>query len=80
MRVALWFLGLFGVAVLLALFFSSNAGTITVFWPPHRVDLSLNMVVVLLGLLFLLLHLALRAMAALFALPGQARFRFLISM
>lgn len=73
MRVALWFLGLFGVAVLLALFVSSNAGTITVFWPPHRVDLSLNMVVVLLGLLFLLLHLALRALTALFALPGQAR-------
>ena len=73
MRVALWFLGLFGVAVLLALFVSSNAGTITVFWPPHRVDLSLNMVVVLLGLLFLLLHLALRALAALFALPGQAQ-------
>lgn len=72
MRVALWFLGLFGIAVLLALFVSSNAGTITVFWPPHRVDLSLNMVVVLLGLLFLLLHLALRALAALFALPGQA--------
>ena len=73
MRVALWFLGLFGVAVLLALFVSSNEGTITVFWPPHRVDLSLNMVVVLLGLLFLLIHLALRALAALFALPGQAR-------
>ncbi|PKO61405.1 MAG: heme biosynthesis protein HemY [Betaproteobacteria bacterium HGW-Betaproteobacteria-18] len=72
MRVALWFLGLFGVAVLLALFVSNNSGTITVFWPPHRVDLSLNMVVVLLGLLFLLLHLALRALAALFALPGQA--------
>lgn len=73
MRVALWFLGLFGVAVLLALFVSSNAGTITVFWPPHRVDLSLNMVVVLLALLFVLLHLALRALAALFALPGQAQ-------
>lgn len=73
MRVALWFLGLFGVAVLLALFVSNNEGTITVFWPPHRVDLSLNMVVVLLGLLFLLIHLALRALAALFALPGQAR-------
>ncbi len=73
MRVALWFLGLFGVAVLLALFVSGNEGTITVFWPPHRVDLSLNMVVVLLGLLFLLIHLALRAMAALFDLPGQAR-------
>ncbi len=73
MRVALWFLGLFGVAVLLALFVSNNEATITVFWPPHRVDLSLNMVVVLLGLLFLLIHLALRALAALFALPGQAR-------
>ncbi len=73
MRVALWFLGLFGVAVLLALFVSNNEGTITVFWPPHRVDLSLNMVVVLLGLLFLLIHLALRALTALFALPGKAR-------
>lgn len=73
MRVALWFLGLFGVAVSLALFVSNNEGTITVFWPPYRVDLSLNMVVVLLGLLFLLVHLALRALAALFALPGQAR-------
>jgi HemY protein len=73
MRVALWFLGLFGVAVLLALFVSSNEGTITVFWRPHRVDLSLNMVVVLLGLLFLLVHLALKALDALFSLPGQAR-------
>ncbi len=73
MRVALWFLGLFGVAVSLALFVSNNEGTITVFWPPYRVDLSLNMVLVLLGLLFLLIHLALRALAALFALPGQAR-------
>jgi len=73
MRVALWFLGLFGVAVALALFASSNTGTITVFWPPHRVDLSLNMVVLLLGLLFVLIHLALKALAALFALPGQAR-------
>lgn len=73
MRVVLWFLGLFGIAVALALFSRGNEGTITVFWPPHRVDLSLNMVVCLLGLLFVLLHLALRALAALFAMPGQAR-------
>lgn len=73
MRIALWFLGLFGVAVALALFASTNTGTITVFWPPHRVDLSLNMVVLLLGLLFVLIHVALKALAALFALPGQAR-------
>ncbi len=73
MRIALWFVGLFGVAVALALFASGNGSTITVFWPPHRVDLSLNLVVLLLGLLFVLVHFALRALAALFALPGKAR-------
>ena len=73
MRIALWFLGLFGVAVAVALFASGNQGTITVFWPPHRVDLSLNMVVLLLGLLFALMHVALKALAALFSMPGQAR-------
>lgn len=73
MRIALWFLGLFGLAAALALFASTNTGTVTIFWPPHRVDLSLNMVVLLLGLLFLLLHLSLKALGALFSLPAQAR-------
>lgn len=73
MRAALWFLGLFAVAVALALFASGNAATITVFWPPHRLDLSLNLVVVLLLLLFVLLHAALKALSALFSLPSQAR-------
>ncbi len=73
MRVALWFLGLFGLAAALALFASTNIGTVTIFWPPHRVDLSLNMVVLLLGLLFMLLHLSLKAMGVLFSLPAQAR-------
>ncbi len=73
MRAALWFLGLFGVAVAIALFAGNNQGTITVFWPPYRLDLSLNLVVLLLGLFFLLLHVALRALAALFAMPGHAR-------
>ena len=73
MRAALWFLGLFGVAVAIALFAGNNQGTITVFWPPFRLDLSLNLVVLLLGLFFLLLHGALRALAALFSMPGHAR-------
>ncbi len=73
MRVALWLLGLFGVAVALALFASGNDSTITVYWPPHRVDLSLNLVVLLLGLLFALLHVALKALAALLSIPGQAQ-------
>jgi len=73
MRAALWFLGLFGVAVAIALFAGNNQGTITVFWPPYRVDLSLNLVVLLLALFFLVLHVASRALAALFAMPGHAR-------
>lgn len=73
MRATLWFLALFGIAAAIALFAGNNQGTITVFWPPYRVDLSLNLVVLLLALLFLTLHVALRALAALFAMPGHAR-------
>lgn len=73
MRAALWFLALFGMAVTIALFAGNNQSTITVFWPPYRVDLSLNLVLVLLGLLFLILHVALRALSALFAIPAHAR-------
>ncbi len=73
MRAALWFLALFGMAVAVALFAGNNQGTITVFWPPYRIDLSLNLVVIVLALLFLTLHVALRALAALFAMPGHAR-------
>lgn len=73
MRAALWLLGLFGVAVAVALFAGNNPGTVTVFWPPYRVDISLNLVMVVLAVLFAVLHLALRALAALFAMPGHAR-------
>ncbi len=45
MRAALWFLALFGVAVAAALFAGNNQGTVTLFWPPYRIDLSLNLVV-----------------------------------
>ena len=40
MRAALWLMGLFAAAVALALFTGDNDGTVTIFWPPHRVDLS----------------------------------------
>ena len=73
MRAALWFLALFGIAVAIALFAGNNQGTITLFWPPYRVDVSLNLVLLLLALLFFVLHVALRALSALFAIPGQAQ-------
>ena len=73
MRAALWFLALFGMAVAIALFAGNNHSTVTLFWPPYRVDLSLNLVLVLLGLLFFSLYVALRSLAALFAMPMRAR-------
>jgi HemY protein len=73
MRLTVWLLGLFGVAVALALFASGNPGTVTVFWPPYRVDLSLNLVFLALLLAFALIHVALKGLSALFAIPGQAK-------
>jgi HemY protein len=73
MRAALWFVALFGVAVASALLAGGNQSTVTVFWSPYRIDLSLNLVLLVLVLLFVMLHLAWRAMSALFELPHQAR-------
>lgn len=72
MRAALWFLALFGIAAAVALFMGNNQGTVTVFWPPYRIDLSLNLVLLLLLAAFLFIHAVLQALAALFDLPRQA--------
>jgi len=72
MRAALWLLALFGIAVAIALFAGNNQGTVTVFWPPYRVDLSLNLVLLLLVAAFVLVHTALRALSAFIDLPRQA--------
>lgn len=73
MRAILWFLALFGVAVAVALFAGDNQGSVSVFWAPWRVDLSVNLVLILLIGSFVALHLALRALGALLGLPGKAR-------
>ncbi|RYF24664.1 MAG: heme biosynthesis protein HemY [Comamonadaceae bacterium] len=73
MRAALWLLALFGAAVAVALFAGNNQGTVTLFWPPYRIDLSLNMVLLLLFGGFGTLYAALRGLAALLELPRQAR-------
>lgn len=73
MRVALWLLALFVTAVALALFVGENPGTVTLFWPPWRIDLSLNLVLLALLAVFVSLYVTLRALALLFDLPRQAR-------
>ena len=74
MRAALWFLALFGIAVAIALFAGNNQGTVTLFWPPYRVDLSLNLVLLTLVALMAVLHFAAKALTSVFDLPRQARF------
>lgn len=72
MRAAVWFLALFAMAVAVAVFAGNNQATVTLFWPPYRVDLSLNLVLLLLVGAFVLVHAAMLALAALFDLPRQA--------
>lgn len=73
MKAALWLLGLFAVSVALALFAGNNQASITLFWPPYRVDLSLNFVILVLALGFVVLHIALRALGSLLSMPSEAR-------
>lgn len=66
-------LGLAALAVALSLLVGDNRSTLSLFWPPHRVDVSFNLVLFVLVFGFGLLYMALRAVAALRELPVQAR-------
>ena len=73
MCAALWFVGLFALAVALALFAGNNQGMVSLFWPPYRVDISLNMALLALLGLFVLCYASLRGVAVLGQLPEQTR-------
>ena len=73
MRAALWLIALFAVAVAVALLAGNNQAVVTVFWPPHRVDVSFNLMMLFLAGLFVLVYFALRALSALFSLPAEAQ-------
>ncbi len=73
MRAAFWLLALFAIAATAALFAGNNQAVVSIFWPPHRVDVSFNLMVLLLVGLFMLLYVALRALSAVASLPLEAR-------
>lgn len=73
MRAALWLISLFALASGAAWLAWNNPGTVSLFWPPYRIDLSLNVLVLMLVLLLALMLLAQRALATLLALPRQAQ-------
>lgn len=73
MRGMFWLPGLAAIAIALALLVGSNEANVTLFWHPWRIDLSFNLALFGLLLLFGLLHAALRALALLRSLPQQAQ-------
>lgn len=73
MRGILWLILLFAAAVLAAATFGANDGLVTLFWPPWRVDLSLNLFVLLLLAGCLLVYLAFRLGDVLWGLPRRSR-------
>lgn len=72
MRYALWLFFWFAAAVALALFAGSNSATVAVFWPPYRLDMSLNLVALMALLLVVLVHFAWQSVGGLLALPKKA--------
>lgn len=72
MRAALWLITLFALAAAAAWLAGHNQGTVTLFLSPYRIDLSLNLVLLVLGLVVLVIVLAQQALSALLSLPQQA--------
>lgn len=73
MKSVFGFLFVAAVAVLLAMLMGDNASTVSLFWPPYRVDMSFNLVLFALVAIFVLMHLALRGVDLLQHLPERAR-------
>lgn len=73
MRWVFWILGLFALAVAAALALRFNAGYALLVWPPYRVELSLNLLALLLAAGFAIGYLLLRFIFGALALPAKVR-------
>ncbi len=71
MRVFLWLLALMAAAIGIAVTARYNPGNVVLFYPPYRMDLSLNIFVVLQVLLFVLLYAVVRAVRATVKMPER---------
>lgn len=71
MRFLLWILGLFVSAVGLAVVVRSSYGNVVFFWPPYRIDLSLNFFLLLLLFFYVLLFLVIKAIHLACKLPSE---------
>jgi HemY protein len=71
MRLLLWLVALMAAAIGIAVTARFNPGNVVLFYPPHRIDMSLNLFVVLGALLFLVLYGLVRAFNATMKMPQK---------
>lgn len=72
MRTALGLMMLLLVATALALFTQTNQGNVVLFYPPYRIDISLNLFLLLFAAIFSIAYFGLRSIVALAGLPRRA--------
>jgi HemY protein len=76
MRIFIWIIFLFAAAIGLAVTARYNPGNVVFFYPPYRIDLSMNFFILLAGLLFLLIYGVLKAIRITKNMPAKvARYR-----
>jgi len=73
LKTLLWLIGLFSLAVGLTLFAHVNTGYALLFLPPWRIELSLNVFIILLVVFVAVLYFLARILAELTGLPGRVR-------
>lgn len=71
MRLFLWFFGLFASAVGLAVLVRYNVSNVVIFFPPYRIDFSLNFFLLILFLFLLVMYFIMRAVDTARRLPAQ---------
>ncbi len=71
MRVFLWLVALMAAAIGIAVTARFNPGNVVLFYPPYRVDLSLNFFVVLAVALFAVVYLLVSALRATLSMPSK---------
>ena len=71
MRFFLWLLTLFAAAIGLAVLARFNPGNVVFFYPPYRVDLSLNFFIIVMVALFALMYIIITTVRATLGMPGR---------
>jgi len=71
MRIFLWLIALFATAIGLAVAARYDAGNVVFFYPPYRIDLSLNFFILLAVLLFFVVYAVLKAIRVTQRMPGR---------